>query len=136
MFQQPNSNHNHKKYNHIEEVPFSEIEAWQAEHCFNCGTPLMVIEREWHMANVKAAEEATPKTLEFYMEKFEAQSYDEVRELIRQGLLMDGYPVFTIQSRRLPFSDVQTTYHVCSHCFYELFSQNPCREDLSMITPN
>ena len=96
----------------------------------------MVIEREWHMANAKAAEEATPETLEFYMEKYDAQSYDEVRELIRQGLLSYGYPVLTIQSRRLLFSDVEAAYHVCIDCFDELFSYNYCREDLPMITPN
>ena len=135
MSLQPNDNRDPKKYTSMLEVPSNELSEWLEDHCFSCGTPLILIERDWHLANFKAAEDATYETLAYYMERYETQSYEEARELIRQGV-MEDYPIFTVLNRMVSPLDIQTAYYSCADCFNDFISHRHCREDLPVIMPN
>ena len=134
--------HNQNKYNHISEVPLNECNQWAEKHCASCGTPLADILDAWNEANAQAAETASPDTIQYVIEQYNLDSYADAIEVIRQGALMDGYPIYTVTTKKRPHCSWDEKYHVCSHCFHEMLDlqlppdASDARDLDSLITPN
>lgn len=114
----------HPQYRNISEIPAHLLTQWLNEHCFCCGETIAKLERDWRSLNGDWADEATPDVLEYWQEKLHL-SLEEVREAIRDGLLCDTPPVFSITSTiRTPLStDNNSSYYVCHNCFERIFNK-------------